>query len=245
MSINFGNEKLNKNFTLVEFAVAGVFALAFLSVFILSGSALIKFAISLLWLLFPIFCCIRKKYKNFIACIAEIVVMSAFLLFIGLCAPIMYQTRFSFRYPFQKAYIGVFNGKDTFDYFPSKLPDGIKGYRLDFFPSILQGDGYTTISFEAYNDVIEQYMNEYSKDAIFTCSLADLGESLTVRINENGANPTNKVAYVRMNNKFRAKCSNNAKVYIMYNNETSHRSSYTSAVVIDSEHNLIEFSKRG
>ena len=134
---------------------------------------------------------------------------------------------------------------NTFDYFPSKLPDGIKGYRLDFFPSILQGDGYTTISFEAYNDVIDQYMNEYSKDAIFTCSLADLGESLTVRINENGANPTNKVAYVRMNNKFRAKCSNNAKVYIMYNNETSHRSSYTSAVVIDSEHNLIEFSKIG
>ena len=48
-----------------------------------------------------------------------------------------------------------------------------------------------------------------------------------------------------MDKRFRAKCSDNAKVYIMYNSEASHRSPYTSAVVIDREHNLIEFSKIG
>ncbi len=245
MSIFFGNDKLNKSLTWVELAFAGVFVLIFLSIFILTGAGLIKLTISLLWLLFPLFCCILKKHQNSIACIAEILIMSAFLLFIGLCAPIMNQTHFSFRYPFQKAYIGIFNGDDTFDYFPDKLPDGIKGYRMDFFPSIMQGDGYTTMSFEASDDVIEQYTNEYSKGAIYTCTVADLGESLSIQINENGANITNKYADVLMDKRFRAKCSDNAKVYIMYNSETSHRSSYTSAVVIDSEHNLIEFSKIG
>lgn len=245
MSGLIGNEKLNKSFTWVELAFAGAFVLIFLIVFVLTGAALIKLSISLIWLLFPLFCCILKKYQNFILCIAETLVMSAFLLFIGLWAPIMNQTHFSFRYPFQKAYIGIFNGDDTFDYFPSKLPHGVKDYRLDYLPAIMQGDGYTTMSFEASDDVIEQYMNEYSKGAIYTCTVADLGESLSIQINENGANPTNKNADVRMDKRFRAKCSDNAKVYIMYNSETSHRSPYTSAVVIDSEHNIIEFSKIG
>ncbi|MBO7394913.1 MAG: hypothetical protein J6U16_02195 [Ruminococcus sp.] len=240
-----GNEKLNKSFTLAELIFAGVFVLFFLLVFILTGSGLIKLAISLLWFIFPLFCCIRRKYQNFVACIAKVIVISPLLLFLSLFAPIMIKTHFSFRYPFQKTYISIYNGNDTFDYFPRRLPNGIKSYRLDYFPSILQGDGYTTISFKASDDVIQQYTNEYSKDAIFVCTVADLDETLSIRINENGSNTTNKYANVRMDSRFKAKCSDDAVVYIMYNSETSHRSSYTSAVVIDSEHNLIEFSKIG
>ena len=172
-------------------------------------------------------------------------IISAFLLFIGIWAPIMNQTHFAFRYPFQKAYISIFNGDDTFDYFPSKLPDGVKRYRLDYYPSIMQGDGYTTMSFEASDEVIDQYTNEYSKGAKYTCTVADLGGSSSILINENGANSTNKYADVRLDKRFKAICSDNAKVYIMYNSETSHRSSYTSAVIIDSENSIIEFSKIG
>lgn len=240
------NLKLNKIFTIAECIVAGIFTLIFLTLFILTGACLLRSCICMAWLLFMLYYLIFKENKqSYVICLAEILIISPIVLFLSLWAPIMINTHFSFRYPFQKAYIGIFNGDDTFDYFPDKLPDGIKGYRMDFFPSIMQGDGYTTMSFEASDDVIEQYTNEYSKGAIYTCTVADLGESLSIQINENGANITNKYADVLMDKRFRAKCSDNAKVYIMYNSETSHRSSYTSAVVIDSEHNLIEFSKIG
>lgn len=240
------NLKLNKIFTIAECIVAGIFTLIFLTLFILTGACLLRSCICMAWLLFMLYHLIFKENKqSYVICLAEILIISPIVLFLSLWAPIMINTHFAFRYPFQKSYIEIFSGDDTFDYFPSKLPYGVKNYRLDYLPSIMQGVGYTTMSFEASDDVIEQYMNEYSKGAIYTCTVADLGESLSIQINENGANNTNKYADVHMSESFRKKCSGDAMVYIMYNSEDSHRSPYTSAVIIDSEHNLIEFSKIG
>ncbi len=245
MNANPVNLKLNKIFTIAECIVAGIFTLIFLTLFILTGACLLRSCICMAWLLFMLYHLIFKENKqSYVICLAEILIISPIVLFLSLWAPIMINTHFAFRYPFQKSYIEIFSGDDTFDYFPDKLPDDVKNYRLDHFPSIMQGDGYTTVSFEASDDVLEQYTELYSAGAVYTCKVRELSGG-SVMINENGANNTNKYADVHMSESFRKKCSDNAKVYIMYNSETSHRSSYTSAVVIDSEHNLIEFSKIG
>ena len=237
--------KLTKGFTIAETIVAGVFTAAFFVMFVLTGGYIIRLVISTAWLIFALRYLFKESRRALVISLIRLLYLLPHLLLFALFAPMMFQAHFAFRYPLQKAVISIYNGDDTFQYFPSRLPKGIKNYRLDFLPAIMQADGFTTMSFKASDDVIEQYTEEYSKGAIYTCTVADLGESLSIQINENGANPTNKNADVRMDKRFRAKCSDNAMVYIMYNSETSHRSPYTSAVVIDREHNLIEFSKIG
>lgn len=239
------NLKLNKIFTIAECIVAGIFTLIFLTLFILTGACLLRSCICMAWLLFMLYHLIFKENKqSYVICLAEILIISPIVLFLSLWAPIMINTHFAFRYPFQKSYIEIFSGDDTFDYFPDKLPDDVKNYRLDHFPSIMQGDGYTTVSFEASDDVLEQYTELYSAGAVYTCKVRELSGG-SVMINENGANNTNKYADVHMSESFRKKCNGDAMVYIMYNSEDSHRSPYTSAVIIDSVNGLAEFTKIG
>lgn len=245
MNANPVNLKLNKIFTIAECIVAGIFTLIFLTLFILTGACLLRSCICMAWLLFMLYHLIFKENKqSYVICLAEILIISPIVLFLSLWAPIMINTHFAFRYPFQKSYIEIFSGDDTFDYFPDKLPDDVKNYRLDHFPSIMQGDGYTTVSFEASDDVLEQYTELYSAGAVYTCKVRELSGG-SVMINENGANNTNKYADVHMSESFRKKCSGDAMVYIMYNSEDSHRSPYTSAVIIDSVNGLAEFTKIG
>ena len=238
------NEKLDKGFIIAEIVVAGVFTLAYIAIFILTGAGLIKLGICIVWLLFALYS-LKSKKRNYVACLAETVIMAMIAMFLVLWAPFMVHTRFAYRYPFQKAYITIFNGKETFQYLPDSLPKGIKGYRLDYLPSILQGTGYTTVSFEAPEDVIESYTKEYSENAVYTCRLSELAGGSIIQENGNDKGAAGINAEVYIDDKFRAKCSDEAMVYIMYMRKDSLRSSYTSAVIIDSENQLVEFTKIG
>ena len=237
--------KLTKGFTIAETIVAGVFTAAFFVMFVLTGGYIIRLVISAAWLIFALRYLFKESRRALVISLIRLLYLSPHLLLFTLFAPMISQSHFAFRYPLQKAVISIYNGDDTFQYFPSRLPKGIKNYRLDFLPAIMQADGFTTMSFKASDDVIEQYTEEYSKGALYTCTFADLGSSMSVLIDEKGVNPTNKYADVRMDDRFKKECSDDAMVYIMYHSKDSHRSSYTSAVVIDSTNNMIEFTKIG
>ena len=54
---------------------------------------------------------------------------------------------FSFQYSFQKYYAENIGGFDTQDFFPDKLHFYDSGYRSEFMPSIMQGNGWFITSY--------------------------------------------------------------------------------------------------
>ncbi len=61
-----------------------------------------------------------------------------------------------FQYPFQMAYINN-HGYDN-EFFPESLPEKTENYTWDFMPSIMQGSGWTNVSFRTDAATLEQYV---------------------------------------------------------------------------------------
>lgn len=57
-----------------------------------------------------------------------------------------------------------FNHK--YNKFPQRLPVNAQDCTLEFMPSVLQGSGFLCLSFKASDDVLQQYINQYSSETI-------------------------------------------------------------------------------
>ena len=66
-------------------------------------------------------------------------------------------TPFKWQYRFQMMYI-MTEGVPP-KYFPDSIPHGAKGYRLEFLPTIMQGDGHLNVSFKD-----AEYVSEVSEN---------------------------------------------------------------------------------
>ncbi len=64
----------------------------------------------------------------------------------------------AFQYPFQMKYLGNHGYQNNF--FPERLPDKVENYEMDFMPSIMQGSGWTKVSFKTDAVTIAAYKNE-------------------------------------------------------------------------------------
>ena len=76
-----------------------------------------------------------------------------------------------FQYPFQMKYLSFWGYQNNF--FPEKLPDKVEDYEMEFMPSIMQGNGWTKVSFHTDSATIEQYIEEL---AVKGCKAESLAE---------------------------------------------------------------------
>ena len=62
-------------------------------------------------------------------------------------SPWVVHSEYKWQYPFQKAYIGLYQNIKEPEFFPDFMNDVRSGYEFDYLPSIMQGAGHYSVTF--------------------------------------------------------------------------------------------------
>lgn len=236
------NEKLNKGFTKAGTALAVLFTLIFLILFIMIGTGFIRICICIFWLMFMKAKMRNPEEHNYVSNLARMLVMTAILGCMSLFAPIIF-SKSAWKYNLQRKYIDLYNKYSSVD-FPDKLSGNIGNYKFEYVPSIMQGNGHCSVRFTASADDIKAYEREYAPKAIYAIPLSrfDFGDTVVEEVS-----PEAVVPYEGGNNLSMFVDSDfwgdtKATVYVLsavhdWNHPHSH------VVIISSDYRKIQFSQ--
>ena len=243
------SKKLNKRFTIVALVISSLFFLLFLLLYFVIGinSGLNRLLISGIWFAFNLIMVLKCAEKIPVAVSIILTVIFVTILFFQSIFFLGFSSDTPWRYNFQKSYI-IFRNNYEFRVAPEKLPDDISDYSMEYLPSIMQGTGHSSVRFKASQDVIKAYEEEYSAKAIYTYPYSEFeyGHSIYVEEVSPKASATwedDKSLDIYSDTDFWAE-STSATVYVtsaVHNWNHPH----STAVIIDSEKNMIEFAQLG
>ena len=239
-------EKFNKAFTIINVVIAGLFTLLFLVLFILVESGLVRLVISGIWLISNVIWLFRgaeKKHfmRSTLSCIfipVTIMMMSVMIAGVHSDSP--------WRYNLQLDYVKDYKSH-AFKVAPEKIPADISDYGFHFVATLGQGAGHSSVRFKASQDVIKAYEEEYSAKAIYTYPLSvfDEGHITVEKVSPKAAigMTDDKSLFIYRDTDFWAE-STSATVYVT---SATHNWNHphSTAVIIDSEKNMIEFAQLG
>lgn len=163
-----------KAFYRVERCFAWAIFLAAASLFILTGSsnAFVPAALGCIWAVM-----IRSKMKKGGEPVQESIKrMMIFLLisaFSQLFAPLHVGETGAWRYPVIKGYIEAYNTTDIPDWLPDKIPAGAEDHRLDYLPSVMQGNGHFSLRFKCGGEELDRLESLGREKAKYIIPLAD------------------------------------------------------------------------
>lgn len=238
--------KLNKAFTIVSLIISALLSLLFLLLFIITDHGLKRMIISGIWFAFNLIMVLKCAEKIHVAVNIILTVIFVTILFFQSIFFLGFSSDTPWRYNFQKSYI-IFRNNYEFRVAPEKLPDEMNDYRLDYMPSVLQGTGHSSVRFKASQDVIKAYEEEYSAKAIYTYPLSVFQDgSIDVEQVSPKADigiQDDKSLLVYRDTDFWSE-STSATVYVT---SATHNWNHphSTAVIIDSEKNMIEFAQLG
>lgn len=239
-------EKFNKAFTIINVVIAGLFTLLFLVLFILVESGLVRLVISGIWFAFNLIMVLKCAEKIHVAVNIILTVIFVTILFFQSIFFLGFSSDTPWKYNFQKSYI-IFRNNYEFRVAPEKLPDDISDYSMEYLPSIMQGTGHSSVRFKASQDVIKAYEEEYSAKAIYTYPLSvfDEGHITVEKVSPKAAigMTDDKSLFIYRDTDFWAE-STSATVYVT---SATHNWNHphSTAVIIYSEKNMIEFAQLG
>lgn len=242
------SQKLNKRFTIVALVISALFFLLFLVLYFVIGinSGLNRLLISGIWFVFNLIMVLKCAEKIPVAVSIILTVIFVTILFFQSIFFLGFSSDTPWRYNFQKSYI-IFRNNYEFRVAPEKLPDDISDYSMEYLPSIMQGTGHSSVRFKASQDVIKAYEEEYSAKAIYTYPLSVFQDgSIDVEQVSPKADigmTDDKSLLVYRDTDFWAE-STSATVYVI---SATHNWNHphSTAVIIDSEKNMIEFAQLG
>lgn len=111
---------------------------------------------------------VKGKVSDYLA--GRILLFGLFLFFgVTVVSPIT--NGISFQYPYQMRYVDKFGYHNEF--FPEELPDRADNYEMNFMPSIMQGSGWTNVSFQTDKDTIAKYIGKMETQGCRAESLAE------------------------------------------------------------------------
>lgn len=238
--------KLNKAFTIVSLIISVLLSLLFLLLFIFTDHGLIRMIISGIWFAFNLIMVLKCAEKIHVAVNIILTVIFVTILFFQSIFFLGFSSDTPWKYNFQKLYV-IFRNNYEFKVAPEKLPDDISDYSMEYLPSIMQGTGHSSVRFKASQDVIKAYEEEYSAKAIYTYPLSVFQDgSIDVEQVSPKADigmTDDKSLLVYRDTDFWAE-STSATVYIT---SATHNWNHphSTAVIIDSEKNMIEFAQLG
>lgn len=242
------SQKLNKRFTIVALVISALFFLLFLVLYFVIGinSGLNRLLISGIWFVFNLIMVLKCAEKIPVAVSIILTVIFVTILFFQSIFFLGFSSDTPWRYNFQKSYI-IFRNNYEFRVAPEKLPDDISDYSMEYLPSIMQGTGHSSVRFKASQDVIKAYEEEYSAKAIYTYPLSVFQDgSIDVEQVSPKADigiKDDKSLLVYRDTDFWSE-STSATVYVT---SATHNWNHphSTAVIIDSEKNMIEFAQLG
>ncbi|MCR5816585.1 MAG: hypothetical protein K6F91_06870, partial [Ruminococcus sp.] len=102
-----------------------------------------------------------------------LILVTAMTLWLGFgTAPLMLSSQTLWKYPFQRAYIGLYHNITEPDWFPDFEGD-VKGeYEFDYLASMLQGTGHYSVYFETDEETVKRYNEDFSKQAKYSFELS-------------------------------------------------------------------------
>ena len=172
----------------------------------------------------------QRKRKDKIA-----VILAAlfFLLYIFAFPPAI-SSRSAFKYPVQRAYIGLYKNINEPDEFPDFSEDILSDYKFDYAPSILQGAGHYSVRFTTFPERAAEYAEQFEAVSEFIIPMSDYGDGFET---EDG------YIFVYHDRDFFADCPQ-AVIYICQTNQNFNHP-YTFALIADTESGRIQISQLG
>lgn len=238
--------KLNKALTIVSLIISALLSLLFLLLFIITDHGLIRMIICGIWFAFNLIMVLKCAEKIHVAVSIVLTVIFVTILFFQSIFFLGFSSDTPWKYNFQKLYV-IFRNNYEFKVAPEKLPDDISDYSMEYLPSIMQGTGHSSVRFKASQDVIKAYEEEYSAKAIYTYPLSVFQDgSIDVEQVSPKADigiKDDKSLLVYRDTDFWSE-STSATVYVT---SATHNWNHphSTAVIIDSEKNMIEFAQLG
>ena len=161
-------------------------------------------------------------------------------------SPWVVNSEYKWQYPYQKAYIGLYNNIKEPEFFPDFMNDVRSGYEFDYLPSIMQGAGHYSVTFVTAPERAAEYAAEFGARAMFIISLDDYLQSegryaLEEPDYENARDGTLNV-YVSegMKNGHGSK----TRIYVQ-SAVLDFNHPHSSAVIADTETGLVQFTQLG
>ena len=162
----------------VAYVFTGILAIAFVVLLIMYIilpliSFLILLITDLIFLLILLSHISKRNRSAHLKCsiIFTVILSLCALFWSSLHMPITVRSRW--QYPLALSYTYNFKSVDTF--LPKKLPKSAKKVRYEFFPTILQGDGYLCVEFTADDQYVTELKARLEEEAMYVVDYKDLG----------------------------------------------------------------------
>lgn len=151
------------------------------------------------------------------------------------CTPPFLSSDSLWRYPIQRAYIGLYSNIKEPKNFPDFTADVESGYCFDYMPSIMQGAGHYSVCFVTSPEKAAEYAERYSKKAKYVIPLAEYDGRYTITDTEE--------IVIYADRDFWSEPSG-AMIYVCETN-LSFNHPHTFAVIADENRGMIQLSKLG
>lgn len=92
-------------------------------------------------------------------------------------APIFVGAGGAWRYPVIKGYVDSYNTTDIPEWLPDRIPSGAEDYRLEYMPSIMQGNGNFSVRFKCSGEELGKLESLGKEKARYILPLTDYIES--------------------------------------------------------------------
>ena len=176
-----------------------------------------------------------------------IISLVAMYIFLG-TPPMTVNSSALWKYPFQRAYIGLYQNIKEPEWFPDFERD-VKGeYELDYMPSILQGTGHYSVYFETDGETLKRYTDEFSAKAVYSFTFAEYSaaERSAYAPADSDEKRDNSIGDISMflGGRYSDCTSAGVQVYVLETNMDFNHP-HTSAVFIDKDNNAVFLSQLG
>lgn len=191
----------------------------------------------------------RKKEPKKGSVVSAILVILLVMAFQFSMPPLMISSNMVWQYPFQTAFVGIYQNIKEPDWFPDFTKEVEDEYQFDYVPSVMQGTGYYSVRFVTDSQCAKAYATQYEEQAIYKIPLREYSdgyrienESLSEQDDTDGS-----TFMVSMDEEFWAGYWNSestAMIYVLESNfDWNHPRS--SVVIIDTANGKIQFIQEG
>ena len=155
-----------------------------------------------------------------------------------LFVPVLLPSRTVLQYPFQKAYLGLYQNIKEPEWFPDFFGDVKSDYRFEYFPGIIQADGYYSVRFKTTPQNAEKYKKEFEDKVQYVMTIKrGHFEADGIEIKDS------ETTTVKIDKEFWADCTD-AKAYVLYDDfDWNHPDS--AAVIVDTVTGKIQLLQNG
>ena len=184
----------------------------------------------------------NKSSRPYFIAAAVLSVLPSLYFAIFLMVPVVFSSGMVWKYPFQRAYIGLYQNVDEPDWFPNFLGDVRGDYLFTYMPSIMQGDGFYDVRFKTTPQKAQNYIYQFEPRAeyVFRIDNGNIGETVSGELELKES----ETLTVRINREFWEKCGPNTKAYVLFDNFNWNHP-HSAVVVVDPDSGKIQMSENG